>query len=763
MKKSFLKRAMAAAIAVPVALTQTLICTTGFAADDAAAAGAITLTADKLMAVEADTAKNVPVLAEDTGTSRAYVQESTWNQVVFGALASVANSENSTIELDTAALANAIGGDAWYADALKDALVNGGSAKAEVSTRDVLVTIGINYDYAAVAEEFLTNKIGTAVDLDVAPITGEIMVLADTAGLASGTEVSFEAVATMDDQSISADTAISYARKKLAEVKAAAEAAVAADAAAVAEVAALFEGYEAKLDAAEAKLAKAMTISKTKSYTADSYDAVLAAVKEEYAGNALVNKVPDSIEAALTNNTVSAVFAEALAQINASMTEYKLDLTPASVAEVVSGMYGVVVYGAVDSGNVTGVTAAMADDDITDAEYEALFNYFVELEGPEVAIVNFETVKVIDASVNASAAFMSGDATLDIKRAITYDVVPVEETTTETTETTDTTDTTDSTEETTDTTDSTEETEDTTDTTVDTDESTTDTTDTTVDTDESTTDTADTTVDTDESTTDTTDTTVDTDESTTDTTDTTVDTDESTTDTTDTTVDTDESTTETTDETTEVITIVASAKTANFYFSHDTTVLTGDMLLDSAMMTVTVDGVEGAPVDITDNIAFGYTSSEPDAGLTPAMIYSDWGEPYAALPVYAFYVDPDDADAEPMLIDVDIKIYVGVKGDATLDGIADAKDAANILIYAAAVGAGNMDAVLYTAEYADVENFAFFLADVTSELTEKEPLELNASDAAKVLEYAAWYGGLNTAPTAVMIDAKWEELVGEIA
>ncbi|MBQ8010625.1 MAG: hypothetical protein IJ265_03640, partial [Oscillospiraceae bacterium] len=260
MKKSFLKRAMAAAIAVPVALTQTLICTTGFAADDAAAAGAITLTADKLMAVEADTAKNVPVLAEDTGTSRAYVQESTWNQVVFGALASVANSENSTIELDTAALANAIGGgDAWYVEALKDALVNGGSAKAEVSTRDVLVTINIKYDYAAVAEEFLTNKLGTAVDLDVAPITGEIMVLADTAGLASGTEVSFEAIATMDDQSISADTAISYARKKLAEVKAAAEAAVAADAAAVAEVAALFEGYEAKLDAAEAKLAKAMT------------------------------------------------------------------------------------------------------------------------------------------------------------------------------------------------------------------------------------------------------------------------------------------------------------------------------------------------------------------------------------------------------------------------------------------------------------------------------------------------------------------------
>ena len=48
------------------------------------------------------------------------VQESTWNQVVFGALASVANSENSTIELDTAALANAIGGDAWYAEALNN-------------------------------------------------------------------------------------------------------------------------------------------------------------------------------------------------------------------------------------------------------------------------------------------------------------------------------------------------------------------------------------------------------------------------------------------------------------------------------------------------------------------------------------------------------------------------------------------------------------------------------------------------------------------
>ena len=87
MKKSFLKRAMAAAIAVPVALTQTLVCATGFAAEDtAASADAITLTIDSLTAVEADTTKNVPVEVERTATSRTYKQESSWNKVLYGAL-----------------------------------------------------------------------------------------------------------------------------------------------------------------------------------------------------------------------------------------------------------------------------------------------------------------------------------------------------------------------------------------------------------------------------------------------------------------------------------------------------------------------------------------------------------------------------------------------------------------------------------------------------------------------------------------------------
>ena len=188
------------------------------------------------------------------------------------------------------------------------------------------------------------------------------------------------------------------------------------------------------------------------------------------------------------------------------------------------------------------------------------------------------------------------------------------------------------------------------------------------------------------------------------------------------------------------------------------------MLLDSAMMTVTVDGVESEPVDVMDNIIFGVTPNnyEIDENLTPEMIYEMWGEPYAALPVYAFYVDPDDADAEPMLIDVDIKVYVGVKGDATLDGSADAKDAANILMYAASVGAGNRDAVLYTAEYPDVENFAFFLGDVNTELTEKNPDELNAADSAKILMYAAWYGKQST-PTNGAIQEEWNALVNPVA
>ncbi len=733
MKKSFLKRAMAAAIAVPVALTQTLVCATGFAAEDTAAtAGAIALTAADLMAVEADTAKNVPVLIEETDTTRTYKQESTWNDVAYGALA---GSVGTVVDLDTQSLADAVTKDAWFMDLLKDALVNGGSAVAEITAdKNVVATINLNYNYAAEVEKALEAKLDNAdITLDTAPITGTITLTANTSELANGTVFGGTAKAVIDGQEMDAEAAIEYARTKLAEVRAQAEETVKAveeydanaAAEAAAEVAALFDSYEAKLDKAQAKYDKVMEVSKEKSYEADSYNEVLAAVKAEYADNAYVGKVPNTISEALSNATAAALFENILGQVNAALDTYTLDFNLDEIATIAEGMYAVSVYGAVNAGNVDAATAAMTADDITADELAALKQYFIDIEAAKgLAIVSFTTEKMVDVTANATVADLSGEADVRIERLISYEVAPEEETTTTTSETT------------------------------------TDTTETTVDStsgsDETTTDTDDSTSGSDETTTETNDSTSGSDETTTETNDSTSGSDETTTDTNDSTSDTGESSTT---ETTAVITITAVAKPANFYFSHDDTVLTGEMLLESASMVVTVDGVAGDAIDVLDNIQFGYTTDEPDTGLTPEQIYKDNGEPYTALPIYAFYVDPDNADAEPILVNTSIKIYVGVKGDATLDGAANAADAANILMYAASAGAGNSNPKLFTEEYTDVENFAFFLADVNTELKEETPTELNAADAAKVLMYAAWEGALATAPANGDIKAKWNELI----
>jgi len=808
MKKSFLKRAMAAAIAVPVALTQTLVCATGFAAEDTAAdTGAITLTIDSLTAVEADTTKNVPVEVERTEKSRTYVQESSWNKVLYGALGSVA-ATNPTFDLDAVAMAGVIESEAWYADLLKDALTNGGSAKVDVTAKDVTITANISYDFSKDIADVLEQKIpGSSMMIEAQPIVGTVTIKADTENLIDDTTVSARATIILDGKNMSAKDAIDYVQNKIAEVRTDAEASVAFDDALSADVAALFDSYESKLAKAEQKFEKAMTLSKSGNASGDSCNAILAQVKEKYAGNKFADKIPATVSEALSKNTVAAIFNEALRQINANMTDYKLDVTTDAVAVFAESLYDITVYGSVDAGNVEGEGSAKSADKISAADFEALFNYFVELEGDEVAVENFKTEIVYEATGEGSVNGLNGDADLTIERVITYDVVPVEETTTSTTETTETTDTTDTTDETeTSTTETTDvdETETSTTETTDVDETETSTTETTdvdetetsttetTDVDETETSTTETTdvdetetsttetTDVDEtetSTTETTDvdetetsTTETTDESETSTTETTDESETSTTETTDesetsTTETTDESetstteTTETTETTAKTLTVTASAKASNFYFSHDTTVLTADMLIESAYVETFVDGVSQGVADAKDDIIFGLKGTEAVGNMTPEYIYNTWGEPYAALPVYAFYVDPTVEDAEPVLIDVDIKIYVGVKGDATLDGVADAKDAAQILMYAASFGAGNTNPVLYTEEYPEVENFAFFLGDVNTELKTENATELNAADAAKILQYSAWFGGLATAPSNGVIEAKWYELI----
>ncbi len=721
MKKSFLKRAMAAAIAVPVALTQTLLCAS-FAADTttedtATAAGLGTLTVDTFMGVEADAEKNVPVLVSSGETARTYEQVSEWNVAVYGILNNMADGEVN--ELNPAALAATINSEAWYAEALKNAMADG-DAYFQVNADNVVITVSTNYAYAADVQALLDAKLGDlTVDLGNPTSAAEIVVTVDTADLKTSKTLDASAVITVDGAEKDAAGLLAYAQTKLDEIKAAADKAAAYDAELAAEVNALFDGYQAKLDKANEKYEAAMSKSKTISKSADSLNAALASIKADYAGNAVVDKLPDTIGAVMDKDMAVNMFVEAMNQIGgiAEGYGYGVDIELGDLVDVAEGMYTVTVDASVASGKATGAVTGYAEDTISTEAFTALETYFTELEAANgYEIENFATELFIEASGNADVATISGDVTLDVTRIITYEIVEPEETTTS-----------------------------------ETDDSSVDGT-TTSDTDDSGVD-GTTTSDTDDSGVDGT-TTSDTDDSGVDGT-TTTNTDDSGVDGTTT---TEETTTTTESEPVVVKTVSAVAKTDNFYFSHDDTVLTPDMLLESAALVVTTDGVDAAPVDVMENIQLGLTKDEPSI-VTPAMLYAQDGNAYAYTPVYAFYVDPDANEA--VLLDTEIYAYIGVKGDVTLTGEADANDAANILVFAAQVGAGNTDAKISTAEDETLERFAFFLGDTDLEGKDHNNDDLNANDSANVLRFAAMVGALTEAPTAAQVKEFWSIILGD--
>lgn len=163
-------------------------------------------------------------------------------------------------------------------------------------------------------------------------------------------------------------------------------------------------------------------------------------------------------------------------------------------------------------------------------------------------------------------------------------------------------------------------------------------------------------------------------------------------------------------------------KAPQFYFSHDTSEFQLEDLVESiTRYAVYSDGTvseNGEVLPNLDMVSFN--------GMTPEMIYRDGG--------YEYFVSAAITDEFGVQTITDqVKAYIGVKGDANLDGTADAKDAAAVLIYAAAIGAGQ-DAPLYSDSDAASENLAFFLAEVNSSG------DADAKDAAAILEYSAAIG-----------------------
>ena len=170
-----------------------------------------------------------------------------------------------------------------------------------------------------------------------------------------------------------------------------------------------------------------------------------------------------------------------------------------------------------------------------------------------------------------------------------------------------------------------------------------------------------------------------------------------------------ETTTTTTTGTTGTITPVGTTtlevevNPTNFYFSVDERELKPSDLFSK--------------FDIVDEEGTHFNALEAGAvtldKTTPKEIFDAEGKAYCVTEVNAYFTDPTKADAEPVAAPVNPTVYIGVKGDADLNGIVDLQDAVAILTYYAKTAAAQENVAFNEDE--NLNKLAYFLADVDTE------------------------------------------------
>ena len=170
-----------------------------------------------------------------------------------------------------------------------------------------------------------------------------------------------------------------------------------------------------------------------------------------------------------------------------------------------------------------------------------------------------------------------------------------------------------------------------------------------------------------------------------------------------------ETTTTTTTGTTGTITPVGTTtlevevNPTNFYFSVDERELKPSDLFSK--------------FDIVDEEGTHFNALEAGAvtldKTTPKEIFDAEGKAYCVTEVNAYFTDPTTADAEPVAAPVNPTVYIGVKGDADLNGIIDVQDAVAILTYYAKTAAAQENVAFNEDE--NLNKLAYFLADVDTE------------------------------------------------
>jgi len=718
MKKSFLKRVAAAAVAVPVALSQTVLFTS-FAEGDAATDSTtvsvdtflnITPDADKL--VKASDAKegqfNVweatkgnDVKGTNPYYDNAYVQVSTWNERVKAACNALA--DGTVYDVEATRLKNSINPNSRYSRFLKEILEDG-SAKVslEVKRDEAVITIDGVVDVVKQLENLEDEELDEyeALNLDFGDkgqFDMSIVLTVDLTQLTNSEELLIPVIPVAgtiitDKGETTIDEFIELFQEHFDMVKAYAEEAVnnaVANATTEEELAQAIDArdnelprvcdkWQKRINRAKRQYKRAEDIAEV-TYTGATFDDVLKHAREDAMakGSERLDRIPETIDEALTASeyaTAVELFEKVVNQANeqAVGSGYQLDVTTDDLVKVAKDAYDIEVSGTVENYFGQGETVFYVPDDLDAKGAQVYIDYFNSILPEGEVVDEIFSVKAVEASGLAYKDTLKGVAGGEIYRVVWYTTTTEEPTETPSEEPSETP--------------SEEPSETPSETPTETPSETPTETPSETPTETPSENPSE------------------------------------------------EPSENPSEEPTDAPAIedVEFTTKTGFYFAHDPNSFDVNELIESATTK------DGEAVDLS---LFTIESN-------PKAVYEESGEAYVATDLEVFY----NGEATGKTA----KAYIGVKGDADLSGVADASDAASILIYAAAIGAGE-DAKLLTAVEADdtLEAFAYFLADTDGEsrdhgattgiagTTGASPL--NATDAANVLIYSAIVGAQGTA------------------
>ena len=144
------------------------------------------------------------------------------------------------------------------------------------------------------------------------------------------------------------------------------------------------------------------------------------------------------------------------------------------------------------------------------------------------------------------------------------------------------------------------------------------------------------------------------------------------------------------------------------------------------MISTDADGNIVSQEDIIDKVNFN--------GATPKSTYVQADKYYAGT-IQAYY---NNGTENVLIPDATPTVYIGVKGDADLNGLEDVPDAVSILTYYAKIAAGQQGIVFN--EDPMLNKLAYFLADVDTESKAGENTDgklMEVNEAVYVLTYYA--------------------------